>query len=308
MRVSIPEYINNLDPSTYKKVSVDDMTLLEYRHAQNNNNSEILLTKNMLILPLKGRKIIKFPETECLIQKGDICFIKKGNFIATEKFFEEEGCYEALLIFVSDEFIKGFIDDYFDLFEKGRNHAEYYGHHIFSLSPFIKATIESIFPILAFEHRHAENILKLKLYELFINLIQTDGSSIFKDLLNQIAEETEGHLINIMEANFTKPYKLEEFAKMTFRSLSKFKKDFKGVFGMPPKEWINSKRLERARLLLLNKNYDVTEVSFLVGFENYSHFIQLFKKKYNCTPKQYSINYHEKTPAEVQQLKTKINI
>jgi AraC family transcriptional regulator, exoenzyme S synthesis regulatory protein ExsA len=107
-------------------------------------------------------------------------------------------------------------------------------------------------------------------------------------MLKLIANDATGNLVSIMESNYTKPYRLEDFARLTFKSLSKFKNDFKKVYNIPPKEWINTKRLERARLLLMDGRYDVTEVSFLVGFENYSHFIQLFRKKYKCTPKQFS--------------------
>jgi AraC-like DNA-binding protein len=287
-RISIPEFFNNLDPYPYNKISVDDITLIEYRQCRTDIKSEILLNANMVILLLKGKKHFRFHEKDYCLEKGGICFLKKGNYIASELFTEEEGFYEALQILISDEFIKDFVNTNPMLFDKPNDHEVLSGCFIFSLSPFLKSTIESLFPIFAYEHDRVRDILKLKIHELFFNLLQADKHPAFNSMLKLIANESTGNLASVMESNYTKPYRLEDFARLTFKSLSKFKNDFKKVYNVPPKEWINTKRLERARLLLMNGQHDVTEVSFLVGFENYSHFIQLFRKKYKCTPKQYS--------------------
>jgi AraC-like DNA-binding protein len=287
-RISIPEYFNKLTPYPYKKISVDDMTLIEYRQCHTDIKSEILLNANMIILLLKGKKYFRFHEKDYCLEKGGICFLKKGNYIASELFTEDEGFYEALQILISDEFIKDFVNGNLLLFDQPDGHEVLSGCFIFSLSPFLKSTIESLFPIFAYEHERAGDILKLKIHELFFNLLQNDKHRTFNSMLKLIANESTSNLVDIMESNYTKPYRLEDFAKLTFKSLSKFKNDFKKIYNVPPKERINAKRLERAKLLLMNGLHDVTEVSFLVGFENYSHFIQLFRKKYKCTPKQFS--------------------
>ncbi|TVQ26611.1 MAG: AraC family transcriptional regulator, partial [Leptolyngbya sp. DLM2.Bin15] len=65
-----------------------------------------------------------------------------------------------------------------------------------------------------------------------------------------------------------------------------FKRDFAALFHDTPKRWITQKRLERAYLLLSKTDTSVTEVCYAVGFTNLSHFITLFKQKYQITPKQ----------------------
>jgi AraC-like DNA-binding protein len=289
-RITVPEFINTVCPSPFKKISIKGLALVEYRHTEKYINLEVLLSDNLILLLLKGTKHIKTQEGEFRLQKGDICFLRKGNHISSEIFSSEENCYEAFLAFISDDFIKEFMEHNMSMFEKENKQPVNIKSHIFPLSPFLKSTIESFFPIFAYEHELRESILKLKLHELLLNLIQSDPTSDFKNFLKQIFIEAKGNLSGIMESNYTKPYQLGDYARMTFCSLSKFKKDFKKTYGIPPKAWINSRRLERARSLLMNSDYDVAEVSFLVGFENYSHFIQLFRKKYNCTPKQFSKN------------------
>jgi AraC-like DNA-binding protein len=88
-----------------------------------------------------------------------------------------------------------------------------------------------------------------------------------------------------MLENFTLPLTLDGFAKQTGRSLTTFKQDFKSVFSLPPKQWINERRLERAYNQLINTENTVSQICYDAGFENLSHFIQLFGKRYGLTPK-----------------------
>jgi AraC-like DNA-binding protein len=51
--------------------------------------------------------------------------------------------------------------------------------------------------------------------------------------------------------------------------------------------YINFFRLERAELLLRDKNNTVAEICELSGFSNQGSFFRLFKKKYGRTPGDY---------------------
>ena len=85
--------------------------------------------------------------------------------------------------------------------------------------------------------------------------------------------------------NYTESILVEDFAKKTNRSITKFKTDFKKVFNDSPKKWINKKRLGKAYFLLGNTDMSVTDICFLTGFQDLSYFISLFKKEYGVTPK-----------------------
>jgi len=45
--------------------------------------------------------------------------------------------------------------------------------------------------------------------------------------------------------------------------------------------------MEYARKLLTTRKYNISEVSFEVGYSTSSHFIAAFKKKFGATPKRY---------------------
>ncbi|GAB6106494.1 response regulator transcription factor [Fusibacter bizertensis] len=61
----------------------------------------------------------------------------------------------------------------------------------------------------------------------------------------------------------------------------------KSILGMPFQDYVLTKRLEKAKLLLLTtplKNYEIAEQ---VGFQDVNYFNTRFKQKYGLSPKQY---------------------
>ena len=90
-----------------------------------------------------------------------------------------------------------------------------------------------------------------------------------------------------MERNFIYNLKLEEFAKLSGRSLASFKRDFAAVFKMTPGRWMLRKKLEYAKQLLEITDKNINELSFEAGFESPSHFIRSFREYYHITPFQY---------------------
>lgn len=65
---------------------------------------------------------------------------------------------------------------------------------------------------------------------------------------------------------------------------------FKRYIKATPTEYVNSKRLGYASELLIEQNYTVTDICFMTGFNNLSHFYSVFKKQYGCTPSQFQKN------------------
>ncbi len=106
--------------------------------------------------------------------------------------------------------------------------------------------------------------------------------SYFKSL----CDRSKTSIREIMESNFIYNMKLEEFAYLSGRSLSSFKKDFINTFNCPPGKWLLKRRLEHAKYLLELTDKNINELVFETGFENASHFIRTFKKTYGFTPLQ----------------------
>ena len=87
-----------------------------------------------------------------------------------------------------------------------------------------------------------------------------------------------------METNFEKDLTLEEFAKLSGRSLSGFKNEFKSIFGETPMQWILKKRVEKGIFLIQELRYDVGTAALSVGFKTHAHFSRVYKKQFNTNP------------------------
>jgi len=80
------------------------------------------------------------------------------------------------------------------------------------------------------------------------------------------------------------PPTIPELAKSVAISESKLKTLFKTVYGLPPYEYFQKHRMEKARLMLLSKKYSIKDVGYAVGYANLSNFTLAFKKQFNQLP------------------------
>lgn len=65
----------------------------------------------------------------------------------------------------------------------------------------------------------------------------------------------------------------------------------KALSNMTPSEFIRHVRLQRAAHFLQSTQLTVAEVFYKTGFNNRSYFFREFKKRYNCSPKEYREQY-----------------
>lgn len=56
-----------------------------------------------------------------------------------------------------------------------------------------------------------------------------------------------------------------------------FAESFKRAFGMAPHQFVATKRIEAAKALLTT-TLPITEIAYRAGYEDASHFTQLFKR------------------------------
>ena len=83
------------------------------------------------------------------------------------------------------------------------------------------------------------------------------------------------------------PPTLQDLADEVGVNIKKLKLGFKQVYGDTVYGFLFDYKMEYARKLLDQGNYNVTEVGLKIGYSSASHFIAAFKKKYGTTPKKY---------------------
>jgi transcriptional regulator GlxA family with amidase domain len=125
-------------------------------------------------------------------------------------------------------------------------------------------------------------IIKLKLKELLINIINSDQK--LNTYLRSYLSGEKPSLASIMDANFCYNLKLEDFAELTHRSLSSFKRDFQAHYNESPGKWLLKKRVDFAANLLLCSDQSISQIAFESGFEDLSHFSRVFKERTGKNP------------------------
>lgn len=94
-------------------------------------------------------------------------------------------------------------------------------------------------------------------------------------------------LIRWTHENYARKITIEEVANLTGYSKYHFCSRFKSLTGMTYMNYLNSVRVSHACLMLRNGDA-VQTVCRNCGFENTSHFIQIFKRIQHMTPYQYA--------------------
>ncbi len=88
----------------------------------------------------------------------------------------------------------------------------------------------------------------------------------------------------LFDSQYQDNYTLEGLAEHFSVSKYRLCREFHDFFGRPPLQYLNERRIDAAKNLLLTTNYRIHEIGSLTGIDNTNHFIYLFKKFTGMTP------------------------
>ncbi len=113
-------------------------------------------------------------------------------------------------------------------------------------------------------------------FHLSPELFVTSTEQAFMERLEKVTQE---HLTNPSLSS-------EEFSRLMGMSRSQLHKKLHAVLGVSTSEFIRSQRLKMAKELLKSQR-NVSEISYLVGFNTPSYFSKCFKEAFGCTPAEF---------------------
>jgi AraC family transcriptional regulator len=93
----------------------------------------------------------------------------------------------------------------------------------------------------------------------------------------------------LMERNFDEPLSLVALARAVGMSSFHFCRIFTELAGSPPHRYLLDVRLRSAAIFLRHGSL-VTEACFKSGFQNLSHFIRMFQRRFGVSPSRYRAN------------------
>jgi two-component system response regulator YesN len=125
-----------------------------------------------------------------------------------------------------------------------------------------------------------------------------------KDRFSQKSEETVEEaskyspfvsaIITDIEENYSQKISLEDYAekfKMTPEYISRI---FSKELGVTFSNYLTEIRINKAKKLLIDKNYKIYEVACMVGYNDVQYFCRVFKKVSGVSAKEYVITHNKK--------------
>ena len=140
-----------------------------------------------------------------------------------------------------------------------------------------------------FDHQKAlsPSILKLKLKEIILLLLQTDNSEPVRQITKSLFSERNFTFRELIDSHLYTPASLINLAQLTNTSLSTFKRKFKTEYNASPAQYILEKRLEKVAEHLRITDEPIAQVGYQLGFESPEHLSRSFKKQFGQTPSSY---------------------
>ena len=270
----------------YQKILVDGLSSVVYKKLDNPVwHKEGYVSAHAITLVLNGLLRIE-NENGLLVEvpENKMVFLPKALYTISD-IMPKNGSFEAMVFFFDEDVISGFINSV-----KIRNSKEKSGTHLLlDYTESIQSFTKSLRTIYGNGKKYERSLTKIKLLELLHLVHSSFDSDCFLNLIATLNNKEKKGLKQFMDANFSKSLSIEDYAYLTGRTLSTFRRDFKTLFGVSPKKWLIEKRLEKAHSLLSVNNISVTDVVQEIGYENIPHFTKAFHQKYGIAPRQFHI-------------------
>lgn len=126
-------------------------------------------------------------------------------------------------------------------------------------------------------------------YTLFVSFIAQLVLSAGPEIRHSDAIQ---RVLTHIEENICTQLTLEQLAALSGLSLSGFKQKFRRETGITPREYINLKKIEKARVLL-KAGVSVTETAFALDFSSSSYFSVLFRQVEGMSPRAWARLHRE---------------
>lgn len=133
-----------------------------------------------------------------------------------------------------------------------------------------------------------EEVLETYLRLIFIMLKRYFANATKSDNAHVVEEIDKATLY--FNEHYSEDISIDEYAQNNHVSVSWFIRTFKQCTGSTPMQYILSKRIYNAEILLHDSTYNVTEIAEIVGYDNPLYFSRIFKKVKGISPSEYRKN------------------
>ncbi|MBE9463894.1 helix-turn-helix domain-containing protein [Dyadobacter subterraneus] len=238
------------------------------------------LTHNTLVLQVSGQFLLETSSQKVSMKRGEMLLIGKNQLGQITKRPLPDEDYETIVISLQEDLLRKIA-----LEEKIEIEGKYNGppNILIPGNDFLRGYFQSIIPYVRNPAEKIPNAMGILKINEAVKLLLHTMPELAKFLFD-FSDPYKIDLEKFMLGNYHFNVPVEKFAQLTGRSLAGFKRDFHKIFGMPPRQWLQEKRLSEARHLIENKNKKPSAFYLDLGFESLSHFSHAFKKRFGKAP------------------------
>jgi len=238
------------------------------------------LEHNALVLQISGQFTLETVSQKISMRQGQMLLIRKNQLGEITKTPLDGENYQTVVIRLKEDLLRKIaLEEQIEIGQK------YSGapNILIPGNDYLRGFFQSVIPYVHHpEEKLTDAMGMLKVREAVQLLMHVMPG--LKEFLFDFSEPYKIDLEKFMLSNFHFNVPVEQFARLTGRSLAGFKRDFVKTFGMSPRHWLQEKRLTEARHLIEKKNKKPSAIYLDLGFESLSHFSHSFKKKFGKAP------------------------
>lgn len=241
--------------------------------------TEQLVHHHALSMIISGKMEILTPDGARFFEEGTKGILRKNTLLKTRKHPSPDGRpFKSFTIFLTEELLREFA-----LQNSIPAQERFMGNPLVPIpgQSFFDGFFQSMIPYFDQPEYFTPKMAAIKTEEAIELLLRLDP--LFAGFLFDFSQPFKIDLEAFMQKNYLFNIPMKEFARLSGRSLSTFKRDFGRIFLETPEKWLRTKRLVEARDLIRNAGRRPSDVYLQVGFENFSHFSAAFKNHFGYT-------------------------
>ncbi|TNJ42927.1 helix-turn-helix transcriptional regulator [Tamlana fucoidanivorans] len=272
------------DNPKYNKLIGNDYMFVEYKCPIDVEQFKLWTDIPFITYVISGKKDWTSVNKTYPLHSGDALFLRKGVY-NTKQYFEEDYC--TIVFFITEDFIRKFISSNENLIKKPSISNENSQVFPIDVTDSLNTLFLSVFNYFNMGGDIPKELVEIKFNELLFNIALNPLNKDLVTYFHSLKNIDKANMYEVMIKHFHNDLQLDEFARLSGRSLSSFKRDFKALFNETPGKWLAEKRLEYAKTLLQNPKLNINDICYESGFKNTSHFNKSFKQKYGAPPYQF---------------------
>lgn len=165
-------------------------------------------------------------------------------------------------------------------------------NHIFHASRSIVNTLQEFINVTEREGSFFNDLCICYLNETIIKLLQSQTTKQVKAANSPMQQKIEDEFLNeiiiYINDNIYAPLTIEQLCHEFSTSRSSLQQLFNKNLNIAPKQYISHLKLKKARYLIKENKYTISEISEKLGFTSIHYFSRKFKQEFNLAPSDYA--------------------